>query len=427
MRYAAVLLMSALALGTVLLPPPDPASPEQVPGTEDPPVAICPMVEVGNQSTNISVLSSVNGVGRLSTFAAGDETGSLDFRTGESGAVTIAAEDAGGVGINGALVEMPSDTTAAASVMAGPESLAAESCADIPTGQAFISGGSSIRGSVFEVQLINPYAGEANVELTVTSEAGIESNDQFNTVIVPALSSRTLPLSQIIPGRERISVNVETTRGSVLAFGRQVTDGEVALWRAVAPGEDWWLPVPRGGGTKQMLIATPEAADIGYQVDLYGPEGLVETHAEGVIEPHGNVVIPLAAVTTEEAGVRVITTGPVVPALRIDSAEGLAWTTGSQVSAPVWLLPGARSPQGGSGSVVVLNAGIETLTVSIRSLSDDAIVRDLEVNAEDVLVANLRGAVDGYRVEATGPIVVLWTSQLDGAGSAAIGIPLEDE
>ncbi|HEX6299125.1 MAG TPA: DUF5719 family protein [Acidimicrobiia bacterium] len=427
MRYAAVLLMFALALGTAFLAAPDPSSPEQAPGTEEPPVAICPVFEVGNQSTSISVLSSINGVGRLSTFAAGEETGSLEFRTGVSGAVAIAAGEAGGVGINGALVEMPSETTAAASVMSGAGSLAAESCADIPTGQAFISGGSTVRGSEFQIQLINPYAGEANVELTVTSEAGIESDDRFNSVIVPALSSRTLDLSQIIPGRERISANIEMTRGSVLAFGRLATEGEVALWRAVAPGEDWWLPVPRGAGTKQMLIATPEAGEIGYQVDLYGPEGLVETHAEGVIEPHGNVVIPLAAVTTEAAGVRVITTGPVVSALRIDSAEGLAWTTGSQVTAPVWLMPGARSPQGGSGSVVVLNAGIETVTVSIRALSDETIVRDLEVNAEEVLVTNLRGAANGYRIEATGPVVALWTSQRDGAGSAAIGIPLQDE
>jgi len=426
MKYAAVALMLVLAAGAAFMTPPDSAEPAQAPGTVEPPVAICPVVEVGDQSTSVSVLSSVNGEGLLSTFAAGEETDSLDFRTGGSGAVTISAEDAGGVGITGALIEMPSETTAAASVMDGPESLAAESCADVPTGQSFISGGSTTRGSVFEIQMINPYAGEATVELTVTTEAGIESNDRFNSVVVPPLSSIALRLSDIIPGRERISANIETTRGSVLAFGRQVTDGEVALWRAVAPGQDWWLPVPPGGKTKQMVIATPEAGEIGYQVDLYGPEGLIEAHAEGVIEPRGSAVVPLAGVTSEAVGVHVTTTGPVVPALRIDSPEGLAWTTGSPVTAPVWLLPGARSPRGGSGSLVVLNAGIETTTVSIRTLADETIVRDLDVDAEEVLVTKLRGA-NGYRVEATGPIVALWTSQRNGAGSAAIGIPLQDE
>lgn len=426
MRYVALVAMFALALGTALLPSPDPAEPGAVPGTEDPPVAICPVVEGLDRATDISVLSSVNGQGRLSTFTAGEETGSLEFRTGGSGAVTIPADDAGAVGVAGGLIEMPSETTAAASVIAGPESRAAESCADIPTGQAFISGGSTVSGASFEIQLINPYAGEATVDLTVTSEAGIESSDRFTNVIVPALSSIPLDLTQIIPGRERISANLETTRGSVLAFGRQTTDGEVALWRAVEPGDDWWLPVPPGSETKQLLIATPEAGEIAYQVDLYGPEGLVEAHAEGVIDSRGNVVVPLAAITSEAVGMRVITTGPVVPALRIDSPQGLAWTTASQVAAPVWLMPGAGAPRGGSGSIVLLNTGIETLTVSIRSLADQSIVRELEVDAEEVLVENLRGA-SGYRVEATGPIVALWTSQLDGAGSAAIGIPIRDE
>jgi hypothetical protein len=262
--------------------------------------------------------------------------------------------------------------------------------------------------------------------LTVTTEAGIESNDRFNSVIVPALSSIPLNLSNIIPGRERISANIETTRGSVLAFGRQVTDGEVALWRAVEPGEDWWLPVPPGGGIKQMIIATPEAGEIGYQVDLYGPDGLIEAHDEGVIEPRANVTVPLASITRQAVGLHVTTTGPVVPALRIDSPEGLAWTTASPVTAPVWLLPGARSPRRGSGSLVVLNAGIETATVSIRTLADETIERNLEVNGEEVLVVNLGGA-NGYRVEANGPIVAMWTSQRDGAGSATIGIPLQDE
>jgi hypothetical protein len=426
MKYVAVALMLAFVAATTFLSSPDPAEPEAVPGSQEPPVAICPVDNVGDRSTSIAVLSSVNGQGRLSTFPAGEGTGSLEFRTGSSGAVTIPAAEAGAVGAPGALIEMPSETTAAASVIAGPNSRAAESCADVPTGQAFISGGSTVSGSFFEIQLINPYAGEATVDLTVTTEAGVESNERFNAVSVPALSSSTLDLTQIIPGRERISVNIESLRGSVLAYGRLTIDGEVAMWRAVAPGEEWWLPVPEGEGTKRMHIATPEAGEIQYQVDLYGPEGLVESHAEGTIEPRGSTEVPLAAITNEAIGMRVIATGPVVPALKIDSSQGLAWTTASQVDAPVWLLPGASAIPGGSGSVVVLNTGLDTVTVSIRSLADETIVRDFEMNAEDVLVTSLRPAA-GYRVEATGPVVALWTSQFEGAGSVALGLPLQDE
>lgn len=175
-----------------------------------------------------------------------------------------------------------------------------------------------------------------------------------------------------------------------------------------------------------MRIATPENAEIEYQVDLYGPEGFVEGHDTGVIDPRGSVTVPLAAVTAEASGVRVITTGPVVPILWIDSPDGLARTTASQVDAPVWLLPGASGPPGGSGAITILNSGIETVDVSITTLTDSSTVRNLQVAAEGVLVADLTAA-DGYRVEASGPVVALWTSTIDGAGTATMGIPLQDE
>lgn len=425
MRYLIVALMFVLALSAAFLPAREPGEPGEVPGTEPPPVAICPIVEGGERTTRVSVLSSVNGQGRLSTFAAGVETGALEFRTGSTGAITIPASEADAVATAGGLIEMPSETTAAGVLVSGSGTRAAEACADIPTGQSFISGGSTVTDSFFEIQLINPYAGEAMLNLIVTSDAGVEASDRFNDVIVPALSVITLDLTQIIPGRDSISVNIETIRGSILAYGRQTTDGESAMWRAVAPAQDWWLPVPPGAPAKRMLIANPEATEVEYQVDLYGPDGFVEGHATGVLSPRGTARVPLAAITTGAAGMRVIATGPVVTSLWMDSEAGLAATTASPVDAPVWLLPGASGPPGGSGSLVVLNSGLEAVTVSLRTLAESSIVRNLEVDAEGVLVTDLVAA-DGYRIEATGPIVALWTSSVDGGGSAALGIPLQD-
>lgn len=426
MRYAIVVAMFGLALAAGFLPAADDVEPGPTPASEVPPVAICPIVEAGDRHTNVSVLSAVQGEGRLSTFAAGAETGLLDFTTGENGAVTLPAAEAGAVGLAGGLIEMPSDTTAAGSVTTGGGTLTAESCADIPTGRAFIAGGSTISDTSFEIQLINPYAGEAIVDLTVSSDAGLESSNRFDGVVIPALTTITMDMTQIIPGRESIAVEVETTQGSVLAYGRQTIDGRTALWRAVAPGEDWWLPVPPGQGTKQMRISTPENAEIEYQVDLYGPEGFVEGHDTGVIDPRGTVRVPLAGITSEAAAVRVITTGPVVPTLWIDSPLGLARTTASEVDAPVWLLPGASAPTRGSASITILNSGLDTVTVAVTSLSDGSTVQDLEVGAEGVVVVDLATA-HGYRVEASGPVVALWTSNVNNAGAAALGIPIQDE
>lgn len=429
MRFAAVIVMFGLAVAATLLPAPDSADFDPSPGTAMPPVSICPIVAGGGRTTDIAILSSINGTGRISTFSAGNETGSLDFRTGGSGSVVVPAAEAGAIGVSGALIEMPSETTVSGVRISGAEARAAEACGDIPTGQSFLSGGSTAGEAVFEIQLLNPYAGEAVLDLTVTSDAGIESNERFDSVIVPPLSTLSLNLADIIPGRESISVNVETLRGSALAVGRQTIDGEIAVWRAVEPGQDWWLPVPPGEGTKQLLIATPSNAPVDYQVDLYQPGAEGDTYQEsyetGTLDARGRTGIELAAITPEALGIRVISTGPVVASLWVDSGAGMSATTASSVDAPVWLLPGAFAPPGGSGSIVVFNSGVDDVTVNVRSLQENSLARNFELPSERVLTVPLVAA-DGYRVESTGPVVALWTSELGGASTAAIGIPVQD-
>lgn len=426
MRYVALIVMTALAVAATVLAAPAGEEYGPSPASEPPPVSICPVAETASSMTEVAVLSSVNGVGRLSTFSAGVEAGSVEFRTGGTGSTVIAASEAGAVGLAGGLIELPTESTAAGVTMTGESAMAAEACAEVPTGQSFITGGSTASGQVFQLQLLNPYAGEARVEMLVTTDAGIESDERFDGVIVPPLSSVTLDFSEIIGGRDAISVNIETITGAVLAFGRQTSNGRTAVWRAVEPGQDWWIPAPPGGGTKQLRIGSPNAAEVEYQVDLYGPDGFVESHATGVIDPRGRLVVPMAAVTSGELAMRVIATAPVVPTLWIDSPEGLAATVGSQVDAPVWLLPGASLPPGGTAQLVILNTGLDTVTTTVRSLRQGSLVRNFEIPSEEVLVVDLVEA-EGYRVESTGPVVVMWAAQLNGAGAAALGIPIQDE
>ena len=427
MKVAALVSIVLLGAAALLAPVSDEPSPGDVPGREIPPISICPLVEGGGRSTSVAILSSINGEGRISSFAAGAETGALDFRTGATGSVVLPASEFGALGESGGLIELPSETTASGVIISGEASLAAESCADTPTVQSFIAGGSTASGASFVVQLLNPYAGEAIVDVTVSTEAGLESDERFDAVIVPALSTRTLDLAEMIPGRETIAVELETVRGSVLAVGRQTTEGQMALWRAVEPGQDWWLPVPRGAARKDLLIGSPAGEDVEFQIDLYGPDGFTEALQSGTVPARGQARVDLAAISEEAVGLRVITSGPVVPTLWIDSGAGLAATTASPVDASVWFLPGAQGPAGGSGELVVLNSGLDDVTVTVRSLRQQSVTRDFPLAAEGVLVTDLATAANGYRVEATGPVVALWTSQVGGSGAASLGIPIQDE
>lgn len=425
MRYLAVALMFVFAAAATLPSAPEAVEHEPPPATEQPPISTCPLLVGSGASTEIGILSSVNGEGRVSSFGSGESAGALDFRTGATGSVTIDAAEAGALGSGGGLVEMPTATTAAGVLTVGESGRSAETCADTPTGEAFLAGGSTASGADFSVQLLNPYAGEATVELTVTTDAGIESDDRFDAIRVPPLSTVTVPMREIIPGREEISVDVEVISGSALAVGRQTIEGRTALWRAVEPAQDWWLPIPEGGGTKQLILGTPASTDVEYQIDYYGADGLEEGFESGVVAARGRQRIGLAAISEQTAGVRVISTGPLVPTLWVSSSVSLAMTTASPVDASAWLLPGAHSPPGGEGTAVILNSGIEDVTVDVITLQDTALSRGFELPAESVLEVDLVDA-NGYRVEASGPIVVLWTSQLGGDGTAAIGIPIQD-
>lgn len=426
MKYLAALVMVALAVAAFLSPEPTPVEHGPNPATEPPPVAVCPIVATANRATSVSVLSSVNGAGRLSTFAGGEETGDLEFRTGGSGAITLQAADAGAAGISGGLIEMPSDITAAAVTMTGDGVMAAESCVDIPTGEAFLAGGSTASGALFEVQLMNPYAGEAVLQMTVTTDAGIESDDRFDSVVVPALSSYTIDMNEIIPGREEISVNIEVTSGSALVVGRQTTNDRIAMWRAVPAEQEWWLPIPAGEGPKDLLLATPTNSEVEFQIDYYSNSGgLVESYTSGALPPRGSLRLSLSDISVETAAVRIVATGPVVPTLWIDSPTGLAATTASPVDAALWLLPGAQAPPGGTGTVVILNSGLDEVSVDLRSLQEAALTRNVVVPAGGLAEIDLVAAF-GYRVEASGPVVALWSSSLGDQGSVAMGIPVQD-
>lgn len=424
MKFAAVLAMSALTLGLVFLPGPEQPAPGTAPGIAPPPLSICPLVESGERHTRVSVLSTYNGTGRLSAFAAGRAIGSTEFSTGGSGAVTLDAADVSAVGVTGGLVELPSDATVSGVTVSGPDSIATEGCADAPSAVTYIGGGTTAQGASFQIQLLNPYAGEAVVDLEVVTDTGIETDTRFQSVVVPALSTIGLDMGEIISGRQFITAGLETIRGSVLAVGIQSKDGESSLWRAVEPGLDWWLPVP-GSVESKLLIGNATVSDVDYQVDFYGPEGLVEGFESGTLDGRGETAINLSATEDGPTAVRVITSGDVVASLSVDDETGLAMTTGSPVDATSWLLPGASLPPGGAASLLVLNAGLDQVTMSVRTLTRPALVREVELAPDSVIAIDLTAA-DGYRVDASGPVVALWTSQVGMARSLAIGIPLQD-
>lgn len=425
MKYATLLAVAALGLASLLLPRPETPLPAAELGVERPPISICPLVQIGELTTEVSILSNVVGEGRVTAFSSGPTNGSLAFDTGNSASVRIQASDASAIGTGGGLIELPSELTAAGVTLSSPRVRAAEACTGTPTPLVHVIGGSTAGESTFDVVLLNPYAGEAVASLVVTSEAGIESDARFDSVIVPSLSTITLDFKELIPGRATISATIETERGSLLAVAQRSEGGDRALWRAVAPELDWWVVAPSDIGDRTLLIGNPEAVEAEYQIDLYGPDGFVEGYETGTIPARTHLRVPIDEISDKAVGFRVISASPVVVGLEASANGALARTSGSPIGGSSWLLPGASNPPGGRSSITVLNSGIEPVTVTFRSMRDDSHTQTVELDAEALAEITLVDA-DGYRIDATGPVVAVWSASIEASTALSSGVVVED-
>lgn len=424
MKYLTLVVVLALGAAVASAPRADPPAPYPSVSHSQPPVAVCSVEEGSGRSTNLSVLSTLDGPVRFTAFASGEPSGIANFRTGPSGAGSVAVVDIAAVGVVGGLVEMPSETSTAGTVIAGSESLAAEACAGSPAPLAVVAGGSTVSGERFQVHLMNPYAGDAVVELSVVSETGLETNDRFQSVIVPSRASTLVDLAELIPGRETVTVAVETLRGNVVVVGRQVTERDTAIWHSVTGTQDSFVPVA-AEGVPRVLLVSPLNADVEYQVDLYGPEGFEEAYSAGTLPARGQVWLELDELAGVEFALRVVSTGPVVSTLWVRTDGGVAATPGTETQATRWFVPGAGSVVEGRESLVLVNTGIETSEVRVRALRENGTVRSYELGGDEVLEVVIDSA-GGYLIESTGPVVVAWTALRAAAVSVSMGVPIPD-
>jgi hypothetical protein len=424
-KLLSLLLVGGLVAGVFLVSPPDQPSPGDLPGLGQPLYSVCPVVEGGGRSTDLAVLSTDDGPVQLTLFANGSSAGSIGVSTGSTGVTVIPVVDVAAVGTVGGLIELPSGSSAAGSTVRGASTMSVESCITSIPSEVFLTGGVTASQRAFSVHLMNPFAGDAVVSLTVTSEVGLESSPRYQSVIVPSRGSHIVDFSQLAPGRERLSVRVDTSAGRVIAVASQGGVGDGATWNAVSPATDWFVPVPTGGQSKRVLIGNPSSnVEVEFQVDLYGPAGFEAAALSGEIPPGGEESLDLAAMA-EVRAVRVISTSPVVPTLWIESESMLGVTNGATEPASRWLLPAALTADAESARIVIHNPGLEDAALTIRSLRTTATQVPVTVSAESVVELALVAA-DGYVVDATLPVVVLLVALGDGYGAAVIGVPLVD-
>ena len=428
-RALFALTVAALAATVLMIPVLEPPETEPVSAIDPPPVAVCPVEEGSGRSTTVGIASNVNGEGRFTAFAGGGPVGSTEFSTGASGSAAIALADVAAVGTAAGLAELPGPQSAAGSLLLGAESVAVESCVATPVQQTLLAGGATVSDEQYQVHLMNPYAGEALVDLIVQSESGLETAPTLRGISVPSRSSVLVDLSEVLPGRETLSITVEAVSGSVMAAGRYGVGVDVGLWHSVAPALDWYVPVPASGATADLVISTGVSADVEYQLDVYGPEGVVEAFQEGVVPGRGVAVVSLGELGFEVASaMRVVSTQPIAVFLRTKTEAGVAITSGATEPAPRWLLPAAGLAPGNTGSTVILNAGLDDATVVITAHREQSAAEQYVVPAGTVLeVDPIEGNANAYSVRSEASLVALFVTTTPTGTAYSIGVPIPDE
>jgi hypothetical protein len=428
-KFVLSVLVAGLAVGVLLVPNPDPPEPGPAATADPPSVAVCPVEEGSGRSTSIGVASGVGGEGRFTAFAAGVSAGSATFSTEASGSAAISVAEIAPVGTGAGLAEMPDGDVAAASVLVGAQSVAVETCVPVPVSQTLIAGGSTLSGQQHQIQLMNPYAGEAMVDLIAQSESGLEAAPQLRGIIVPSRSSTIIDLDELLPGRQSLAIAVEVASGSVMTDARFDVGADGGLWHSVTPALDWFVLVPAGGLGGDLVVSTGSTADVEYQVDVYGPQGLVEAQQDGVVPARGAVSLPLSGLGLQAASaVRVIATQPVAVFQRLVSETGVAMTAGASSTSSTWLLPGAGLAPGSAGSLLVLNSGLEEDTVLVTARRDQTVAQEIPLPAGMVVeLPAIEGGANAYTVEGQGPLVAAWVTTREGATAYSVGVPLPDE
>ncbi len=438
-RVVTVVVVAFLAVAGLVLPQPSAVTPGTGAEPSPPKFAVCLVEQGGGRSTEISVVSLGDGFVQLSLFAGGREAGSIGVDVSGPGSTVFPIVDVAAVGTIGAFVEFPSGQAAATSMIRGPQSLSADLCVSDTPGEISLTGARTTSPDRFELHLINPFATDALVRLVVTSEVGIESNPAFSAVVVRARSSVIMNMTQLTPGRERLSVLIEHQQGRVVAIGRQTAPAEGAMWSAVEPLTDWFVPLGDVADGRRIVIGNPQGADVEYQVDAYRTGGLEPTVLSGSIPAGGEATLDLSDLDEASIrGVRILSTSPVVATVWQASENALSAVTGTGTQALRWLVPGWFHPAGGdppaegelpdlgeSARLIIFNTGIDDAEVVVTTLGGDGGTVTVIVPAEGVLEVPISSG-DARVVDSDVPVVVAWIGGVGGTGTTSLGFPVQD-
>lgn len=236
-----------------------------------------------------------------------------------------------------------------------------------------------------EVLLINPDAGQAEVDLVIYGPSGIQVASGARGIAVPARSVRAVALETLFTRAEPVGVEVRTNRGRVAALARQHlaagaqpsgTDWQVAAappaTRQIVPG------VPGGPGARLLVLSNPGNRRTTASIEVLGPGGTFAPVDASTLDVNAQSTASVSlaqGLDGEAAAVRITSDQPLVASVAARSADAgpnadaaVQPAAGPVVGLGIGALAVAPGVQ---GTVLVSNDGDAEVTVPLRLVGVD--------------------------------------------------------
>lgn len=474
MRRIVLLVLAAFAVmaGVVQVAPssaPIPAfeagNAEQVDGAEANPTAwYCPWIAAGDvfdSAISVATVSDAvvdltlldpltNAEPTVSTFdlvapgATGVETGNL-LRKGESPAI----------------VEISDGPAAAASMQWADALISADKCTVSVPDEWYLPGGSTKTGTFTQLRLFNPFADNAEVEITAHSEFNLDLIPDLAKIDVAGRSWTTIDFEPFLPFRDELSIKVTSTTGLVIPVMIRTDDHGEATWNGSSPSQTWEFPVASPGKLQPSLaIVSAGEDDVTVTIDVVTEQGMIIDAREITLDSTAPALVPLEDIAAAPFGVRVSATAPVVATVvaivseePVDQGEGsledeptsttvdgtdttavseedfvrgLAATTGIPEPATSWIVPLDTLP-GSETTMWIMNSGLEPATVEVLSLGEGEFLAEetVQVLPGSVLPIPVASGIGtfGFHLTSDQPISAAWELVGDRGVALVAGIP----
>ncbi|MGH9055740.1 MAG: DUF5719 family protein [Acidimicrobiales bacterium] len=321
--------------------------------------------------------------------------------------VAVPETVSGGAPWIGAIVDVDAGAVAVVQQVDGPDGTSATPCATAGSSHWYFSTGATLVNASEEISLLNPYPSDAIVDLSFTTNQGLESPNDYRALAVPAGGMLNVNLGDHLRRRQSIATTVTVSSGRVVAWKTDVVTppapNAVLLGTpaAASPLADPAAPVPGvtvtlgspGVASKWVWPSGTAGNGVDERYVIYNPgPGTADLKLallldQGVAEPFELSVGPeqvATVVSAQEARVPAgvahaavleSTNGVGVVAERTVAAaqpspwSGLGELPGGTFAAPRWLLAGGKADRSHDGWVMLYNPGPAPATASVAALT----------------------------------------------------------